>query len=279
MTFNDLGFGTAPVGRSPSIAQASKAHEPGVPIIKPEPVEQQIEQQQKPNPAMMKQETVVLLVEPRTTREKKIAENDTNLEEREKKAEETAMRRPSKEPEVDKSTSIIITSSLIPIHPSTLMIEMVVESCFKYLKGISPTVPIYIGVDMLSDNKKTPEKLNRLAQYIANLETIYANRTNIIIVPQYVHRHLAGMINQTLPLIKTKYLYVLQHDFPFSRDVDHPNLVKSMEEYPEYLRCVRFNYKRRNYHPQCLDLNKEGATPADHVNGLDFFSSKTWSDK
>jgi hypothetical protein len=59
MTFNkDLSFGApAPVGRS-SIAQAIKAHEPGVPTIKPEPMEQQIEQQQKPNPAMMKQETV-----------------------------------------------------------------------------------------------------------------------------------------------------------------------------------------------------------------------------
>jgi hypothetical protein len=61
--------------------------------------------------------------------------------------------------------------------------------------------------------------------------------------------------------------------------MDHPNLVKSMEEYPEYLRCVRFNYKLRNHNPPCLDLNKEGSTPADHVNGIDFHSSNTWSDK
>jgi hypothetical protein len=112
MTFNDLSFGAPPVRRS-SIAQAIKAHEPGVPTITPEPImEQQIEQQQKPNPAMMREETVVLLIDPRTTREKKIAENDTNLEEREKKAEETAMSR-SKETEVDKSTSIIISQETL----------------------------------------------------------------------------------------------------------------------------------------------------------------------
>jgi hypothetical protein len=188
----------------------------------------------------------------------------------------------SKETKLDldaTSTSIIITSSWIPTHPSTIMLDRVVESCFKYLKGISPTVPIYIAVDMLPDKSKTPEKLNQLAQYIANLETRYANQSNIIIAPQDVHRHLSGMINHTLPLIKTKYLYVLQHDFPFARDVDHGNLVKSMEEYPEYLRCVRFNYKLWNRHPPCLDFNKEGSTPADHVNGLDLYSSMTWSDK
>jgi hypothetical protein len=191
-----------------------------------------------------------------------------------------AMNPSIKETELDDtSTSIIITSSLIPTHPSTNMIDLVVESCFKYLKGISPTVPIYIGVDMMPDKNKTPEKLNQLAQYIANLETRYANQSNIIIVPQDVHRHLAGMVNNTLSLIKTKYVYVLQHDFPFARDVDHRNLVKSMEEYPEYLRCVRFNYKLWNRERQCLDLNQNGTTPADHVNGLDFYSSNTWSDK
>jgi hypothetical protein len=72
------------------------------------------------------------------------------------------------------------------------MIEAVVESCFKHLKGISLTVPIYIGVDMLPEKKKTPEKLKQLAQYIANLETLYANRTNIVIFPQDVQRHCRG---------------------------------------------------------------------------------------
>jgi hypothetical protein len=152
------------------------------------------------------------------------------------------------------------------------MIERVVESCFKYLKGISPNVPIYIGVDMLPDKKKTPEKLKQLAQYVANLETLYANRSNIIINPQEIHRHLAGMVNNTLPLVKTKYLYVLQHDFPFARDVDHRNMVKSMEEYPEYLRCIKFNYKPFNKDRPCHP------TPADHVNGLDWYLNDGWLD-
>jgi hypothetical protein len=177
--------------------------------------------------------------------------------------------------ELDTTTSIIITSSWIPIHPSTIMIDRVVESCFKHLKGVSPNVPIYIGVDMLPDKKKTPEKLNQLAEYIANLETLYANRSNIIIRPQEVHRHLSGMVNNTLALVKTKYLYVLQHDFPFARDIEHSTLVKSMEQHPEHLRCVRFNWKKTIVDQPCGE-----ATAADHViNGLDLYSAHSWSDK
>jgi hypothetical protein len=179
------------------------------------------------------------------------------------------------ETELDTRTSIMITSSWIPISPSTIMIDRVVKHCFKHLKGISQTVQICIGVGMLPGKKKTPsEKLNQLAQCIANLETLCANRSNITIRPQEVHCHLSGMINHTLPLIKTKCSHVLQHDFPFARDVDHRNLVKSMEQHPEHLRCMRFNCEPRNNHQPCLE-----STPADHVNGLDVCSSNTWLDK
>lgn len=185
------------------------------------------------------------------------------------------------EQEEENDTSVIILTSLIPSHPSTQMIEDTIAS-LQYLKGLSPNAPIYIGVDGIPEKKalKFPNKVTRLTQYVANLKEVYKNRPNIHIAASPTHLHIAGNINQTVALVDTKYVYVLQHDFPFIRDIDHTNLAKSMSEYPDIIRCVKFNWKAVNEDTICKAYAKDGSTPADHMNGLDFYlTTKCWSDK
>ena len=44
-------------------------------------------------------------------------------------------------------TAIIITSSWIPSHPSTLMVEMVVHSIDLMITSLHPSTPIFITID------------------------------------------------------------------------------------------------------------------------------------
>jgi hypothetical protein len=169
-------------------------------------------------------------------------------------------------------TSVIITSSLIPTHPSTWMIDQTFES-IRFLKGLSPEAPIYIVIDGLPPEKMIDDNQIRLDQYVVALKAKYGNTSHVTILPSPVHLHLAGSLNMAMAHVDTQFIYAVQHDYPFSRDIDHVNLAKSMTEYPEIIRCVRFNFKPFNRDPFC------NTTQADHVNGLSFMLTAKWSDK
>ena len=146
-------------------------------------------------------------------------------------------------------TSIIITSSLIPSHPNTDMIQTTVES-LKNLIGLDvSTTPIYISVDGLKPRQRRNDRdaLNRLAGYIENLQEIYKHSPNIQIVAHPTHFHIAGSINQMLVYVNTKYLYIVEHDFPFCREVDHTAVIHGISQHPS-MPIVRFDC---GLHPQC----------------------------
>lgn len=205
------------------------------------------------------------------------------------------------------NTSVIITSSLIPTHPSIHFVNQTVDSLRKYLRGLHfETTPIYITVDGIPEKKNTTDNYRRLQAYIQNLKAEYSDHPNIRVLPSQVHRHIAGSVKVAIDMVTTKYVYVLQHDFAFIKWIDHVNLVKSMEEYPHIIRCVRFNYKRFNRDRKCMvevaenqpreEKNTTGKSAAivnstrvattikvsafdRRVNGLDFYQSTHWSDK
>ena len=53
--------------------------------------------------------------------------------------------------------------------------------------------------------------------------------------------HLAGSINYTLVThVRTPFVYILQHDLPFRRYVEHTTLIETMRPHPDILFNVRF---------------------------------------
>ena len=81
-----------------------------------------------------------------------------------------------------------------------------------------------------------------------------------------------------MDLVQTRFVFVLQHDFRFCREVDYTNLVKSIEGYSSMIRCVKFNNKPINRGPPCTAYNESGTTPVDTVNGLNFYLTFKWGD-
>lgn len=216
------------------------------------------------------------------------------------------------------ATSVIITSSLIPTHPSIDMVNQTIQSLQVHLRGLNLSeTPIFVTVDGLPPNSNNFDNWKRLKDYAANLREEFdgngnSQYPNVRVLESDVHLHIAGSVRMAMDHVGTKYVYVLQHDLPFARGIDHVNAVKSMEQHPTLIRCVRFYLKPHNNKPRCpamlqqrqqrqqqqqhrgnssskdtVTSNKSSSesgaaapTPADfHFNGLDFYQTTDWSDK
>jgi hypothetical protein len=178
----------------------------------------------------------------------------------------------------NEDTSVIIISSLIPTHPSIQIMNETYQS-LGFLKGLSPTAPLYLAVDGLKDGASLEDR-ERLAQYVVNLKAAF-NKYHQHILASDTHLHIGGNIKQAHDMVQTEYIYVIQHDFAFRRNVDHSAIVKSMREYPDILRLVRFNKRRNAYrHADRIGGNCTYIPyPVEHINGIHFWKTNLWSDK
>jgi len=176
-------------------------------------------------------------------------------------------------------TSIIITSNLIPTHPSITMINETIHSLRHHLNGLPQDTPLFLAIDGLHTRDSNKNNRDRLAEYIHRLKTTPFPFQNITIVPASSHLHIARTVNLTMDLVKTKFVYVLQHDLPFSNDVYHWELVRAMNDHPDTLRNVLFKLEGAvGRFPVCPLYNDDGVFPKEQYQGLDFYATKRWSD-
>lgn len=151
-------------------------------------------------------------------------------------------------------------------------------SSLHFLHGLSPTAPLIITVDGLKTTAKIDDH-KRLRQYVKSLQhTFQQSHITIVVSPNFLH--LAGNIFKATDMVTTEFVYVLQHDQPFIREVNHTALIKSMQEYPDYLRIVRFSLRNiKLIHSDKLNGKCFGQeTLVDHVNNLNFTKTPAWSD-
>jgi glycosyltransferase involved in cell wall biosynthesis len=132
------------------------------------------------------------------------------------------------------SYSIIITSSSVISHPSIELIKCTIES-LKHAH-MNENTPIILAHDG-SDDLNYKEYLKRLRKYISD-------KPNIKIVIKKINGGLSENIRNALKYINTKYILIVQHDFPFIRDFEIEKIIEDMETNLE-LKYVRFN-KRAN---------------------------------
>jgi hypothetical protein len=200
-----------------------------------------------------------------------IRADDTSL------LEEVEEAQGEKEAKMGGETTILITSNLIPSHPSMRMINETLASCFEHIKGLSPDAPIIIAIDAPRTNKNetiAESDNRRFEHHLRLLVEEYGPRVRIRI-PR-VNQGLSWNFFHTLKYVETEFIYLIQHDMPFIKGIDHFNLIKSMREYPNDLRIVRFPRQivGRDNSP-CFGM----PTKVDHVNGLNFTKTQGWSDK
>lgn len=130
--------------------------------------------------------------------------------------------------------SVIITASFISSHPSIEFIKATLDSLEH--ANLNKNTPVILAHDYSSDGK--------FIEYLKNLKRYIANKKNIKLVVRKSPGHLTGNIRNAFKYVKTEYVLIIQHDFPFIRSFDIEKIIDDMKENPE-LKHIKFN-KRAN---------------------------------
>ena len=99
-------------------------------------------------------------------------------------------------------------------------------------------------------------QIEKLEQYTINLYNQYLTNPRIHIIPGMHQNHIGGSVMKAMKMIEihypmVKYLYYLQHDFLFARDIDHTALVNAFEANAK-VNFVRFPKRApHTLHPGC----------------------------
>jgi len=150
-----------------------------------------------------------------------------------------------------KETAIIIATHPIPSHPSIDTLLDTVESVYTYLAGLPPRSQLLITVDGLQEATtrglpQTEENRRKFDLYLTALYAHFSGEHVTILVSGY-GRGLTHNLKRAVEVlhVDTKYLWMVQHDIPFSKTIDHAALVQTAREYPRLLRIVAFNNRRK----------------------------------
>lgn len=105
-------------------------------------------------------------------------------------------------------TTVVMSASPIPSHPSTEIIDQTIRSIRTHMKA-----PIYVTLDGVRAEqehmREDYEKFIRNFLWKCNFE--YDNVIPIIFDD---HQHQSGMLKAVMPLIKTPYMLYVEHDTP-----------------------------------------------------------------
>jgi hypothetical protein len=134
--------------------------------------------------------------------------------------------------------TFITTTSVIPSHPSTSMLEISLKSFFQ-ISGFEK-IPKIIVFDEISKDKRYDEYKKRVIKLLKT--NPHFKNTMLIFLNE--HHHITGAIRVALKYVKTKYLFIHQHDFQLIKPFDLDLVLDSMELNPD-IKHVRLN-KRRN---------------------------------
>lgn len=209
----------------------------------------------------------------------------------------------------ENNVSVVITSSLIPIHPSLTFINSTIQS-LRHLEGLPTDTPIYVTVDGMKrvrgyenftiDKQRRNKYIDRLSR------ASFYPFTNVNVLAMRKHRHIAGSVLASLEVIANQthstpflsaasptpdsfsnhFVYLLQHDLVFNATIPHGQLLQAMQQNPTELKNVRFRYNRPGPRdisdlwdlkrfPHCREIRNG----SDFVqNGLNFFPTARWSD-
>lgn len=178
-------------------------------------------------------------------------------------------------------TTIIITSSLIPSHPSVGLINQTISS-LRHIEGLPPRTPIIITVDGAPshDFERSTRSNKRaiLEQYVQSLRATYYDSHNVTIVQQRSQIHLIGNVRKALEQVQTEFVYMVQHDMAFISPINHPALVRTFQDYPEEVRLVRFSPRKTLVRGRDK-MGLCGPVVDFEANGIELAKTHTWSDK
>jgi len=175
---------------------------------------------------------------------------------------------------INRKLNIIITASPIKSHPSTVHIDKTIDSL--ELLTYPDDTKIILSHDYPSDGSMMGDYM----EYYRILKDKYKDRNNMVFTMSETHGHLTGNVKNAFNYVDSKYVLLVQHDFPFVRNVNLNDVMSDMDNNYE-LKHVRFN-KRKNICTAGDWLTQDCDTKIFNnfnINGInEYVSTFCWSD-
>jgi len=149
--------------------------------------------------------------------------------------------------------SVLISSSPIPSHPSTSIIEETIASIRYHL----PSAPIFVMLDGL--RKEQHARGLDYVEYIHRLIGYSLKQTGVKIVPFFDFQHQASMTQKTLEMVETRLMLFLEHDTPLLERSINWNMLQTSILLGE-TNHVRLHYDEQ-IHPEHEHMMRGKLTP------------------
>ncbi len=149
--------------------------------------------------------------------------------------------------------SAVIVTSPTTFHPSTSMLEHVVDSLNHVREAICKVVIVFDWFKDLRDAAKakkgviTEEMRQGYIAYIAAVDDLYGNNPRFILKKCESHQGFAWCVHAGLLECTTQYAIICQHDRAFTSSVDCMSDIMDICEDNNYIRYVGF--------PTCSNIN------------------------
>lgn len=168
--------------------------------------------------------------------------------------------------------TIIITASPIPTHPSLKHIDGVIDS-LDLLKLPEDTLVV-----LAHDYPSKDEDLSRYLEYYENLKKKYKERKEFVFTMTDEWSCLTGSIRSAFKYVDSKYVLLVQHDFPFITEIDFNSIIEDMDNNPE-LKHIRFNKRvNRQQGMDWICRNFQIFNTRNIVGNYSYMSTLNWSD-
>ena len=144
----------------------------------------------------------------------------------------------------NKKVTVVVSGSYLDSHPDITFMREVIESLD--LTGLPKDTPILLSHDKIKpDTEGFTEKEEAYNKYFENLRKYISTSkyTNIQIVVAPEWGHLTRTLKHAMSFVKTKYVFVLQHDIHIRREIPVLKMMDLMENH-QHIKHLRFNVRK-----------------------------------
>ncbi|AYV76136.1 MAG: hypothetical protein Terrestrivirus4_184 [Terrestrivirus sp.] len=163
------------------------------------------------------------------------------------------------------SITIIVTTSAIQSHPSTEVIDQVINSFSHFTSSvnIAEIVIVCDGYNITNNDNDVNSKACKISQEIADNYEIYLDKLKESypgplhrIIRRKQHYGFARNLKFVLDRVMTKYVLVIQHDWEFVKPIDMGKLVRAMDDNNKINYINFISSSTTNYLTKMFKVNK-----------------------
>ena len=141
--------------------------------------------------------------------------------------------------------TVIVTTSIIPSHPITELLEKVYSAWKSYSDLRDCESIIVFDGCKLPNRELAYEKYKRAILELIKSKTLFSN-TQVLFMDEHVHQ--ANCIREAMKMVKTTNVMILEHDCILTGDIDIKGIMTVINKYPDIYKHILLYQEKNIYY-------------------------------